>query len=542
MKFNALAIIFSIVLLSCGGSNSNNSDDSPVNQASPTPVPQNTGSPTPTSEISPQITPTPLDNNTETPLAQPTETPNQTATPAPTPTPSELFPSLIELPEPQPLGFDADVDVSLNQSTYPINHWQFSLNSNNTLESVNYLVPDSTTLASWVMENEYLRVTLVPEFGGRIVSIFNKITNHEELYQNPMLSPYLSGTNIFYYDWLMIFGGIFPTFPEPEHGKTWLIPWETEIVHAGGDIATLRMSYRDDFDFAGAPFQYNYGVTNMICTFTVSLKAGRSAVDIIVTVENPTDSAKNYEYWTNTAPAPGSDPGDTALTDGYEIIADIASLAPPRNGFGSAYGIVNQGNQIWDEIKFFRNHNTDGIAYPNPNIANSNFWGAINHDNQEGFFRIADNTITPGLKIFTFGRDNTINADPMGPTTNNANWQRPAVELWAGASNQFFLNASMPARSFFNLDETYTPSVGMSNVTHANSDVLVNIEDDGIDLYFITPDLAYRVTVSDGGETVFQQTMTPDPLNGNRISHTFNSTGNLLITDLDSREILNINF
>ncbi len=24
----------------------------------------------------------------------------------------------------------------------------------------------------------------------------------------------------FYYDWLMVYGGIFPTFPDPEHGRS----------------------------------------------------------------------------------------------------------------------------------------------------------------------------------------------------------------------------------------------------------------------------------------------------------------------------------
>ena len=545
-----LALTVLVLLLNaCGGGSSGSSSAPLSNQISPTPAPLASVQPSPTADNS-----TPEPTATTQATSQPTTTPNPgsslqpTAAPTaqptvqPTPIDDNPFPSLIELPEPQALSIVANEDVTLTESTYSVNHWRFSLNADNSLQSVNYLIPDTTSYSSWVMENEYLRVELIPEFGGRIVSIFNKITQHEELYQNPMLSPYLANRNIFYYDWLMIFGGIFPTFPESEHGKSWLLPWDVEVIHTGGDIATLRMSFRDDFARPGAPGQFTYGVTNMICTYTVSLKAGRSAVDVIVSVENPTDTAKNYEYWTNTAPAPGSDPGDTSLTDGYQIIADIESLAPPRAGFGSAYGIYNNRPQTWEEVQFFSTHETDGTAYPNPNIAHSNFWGAINHDVNEGFFRVADNRVTPGLKMFTFGRDNTINADPMGTTNNFSNWQRPAVELWAGVSNQFFFNATMPAESFFHLNETYSPSVGMNNVTHATPEVLINATGSGVELYFMTPDDTYSVRLMDGNNTVFDQLVAPDPLNGNQISHNFTANGNLRILDSNDFEVININF
>ena len=476
------------------------------------------------------------DSNSPSPIARATALPTPTLTATPI-----VSTQRAQLPIPEPLPITAQQPVTLSESTYQFDHWRYSLNNDNTLASVDYNVLDSTTLPVWVMENEYLKVVLMPQFGGRIVSIVNKITGHEELYQNPVLSPYLNNTNIFYYNWLMIFGGIFPTFPEPEHGKSWLVPWDVEIVSAGGDIATLRMSYHDTIDYVRAPAQYTKGRTNMICTYTVTLKAGRSALDTIVTIENPNDTAKQYEYWTNTAPAPGSQagstvsgnirPGETALTAGYEIIADVTNLRPARPGPGSAYGIVAANNtQQWDNIKFFSNHVVDGIAYPAPDISHSNFWGAINHDMEEGFFRVADNNLTPGLKIFTFGHDNTINADPRGTTNNRLNWERPAVELWAGASEEFFFNRTIAANSTYHINETYSPSVGMNNVTHASDDVLVNVTDNQVDLYFMTPDQDYRVQLISNDTTVLDTNITPDPLNGNRLTGDFTS-GSLVISD-----------
>ena len=66
-----------------------------------------------------------------------------------------------------------------------------------------------------MLENRYLKVTLVPEFGGRILSIIYKPTGHEQLYRTEVGVPYGMTAGVFYYDWLMVYGGIFPTFPDP---------------------------------------------------------------------------------------------------------------------------------------------------------------------------------------------------------------------------------------------------------------------------------------------------------------------------------------
>src|SRR3981081_3160634 len=81
------------------------------------------------------------------------------------------------------------------------------------------------TFKTHVLENRYLKVTLLPEFGGRILSILYKPTGHEQLYRTEVGVPYGIKGGIFYYDWLMVYGGIFPTFPEPEHGQTWPEMW-----------------------------------------------------------------------------------------------------------------------------------------------------------------------------------------------------------------------------------------------------------------------------------------------------------------------------
>ncbi|MBQ4321526.1 MAG: DUF5107 domain-containing protein, partial [Oscillospiraceae bacterium] len=45
------------------------------------------------------------------------------------------------------------------------------------------------SLKTIVMENEYLKATFVPEYGGRLWSLFDKVQNRELLMANPVLQP-----------------------------------------------------------------------------------------------------------------------------------------------------------------------------------------------------------------------------------------------------------------------------------------------------------------------------------------------------------------
>jgi hypothetical protein len=132
------------------------------------------------------------------------------------------------------------------------------------------------TFKTYVLENRYLKVTLVPEFGGRILSIIYKPTGHEELYRTQVGVPYGNKAGNFYYDWLMVYGGIFPTFPDAEHGKTWLKPWIFKLVRETADEITVSMSLTDNFAYSQAPGRFRSGSTGIEATYYVTLKSDRA--------------------------------------------------------------------------------------------------------------------------------------------------------------------------------------------------------------------------------------------------------------------------
>jgi hypothetical protein len=376
---------------------------------------------------------------------------------------------------------------------------------------------------SYVLENRYLKVTLVPGFGGRIVSIIYKPTGHEQLYRTEVGVPYGMKGGTFYYDWMMVYGGIFPTFPDPEHGKTWLKPWDFKIVKQSAGEVTVSMSLKDDFAYSAAPGRFRPGSTGIEATTYVTLKAGRAALDTRVVLKNLQDKAIDYEYWTCTTLAPGSDPKHPKATGGAEIIAPIEAYTTPRWSANLADGdkSLGPGQSRFEKLRYFRNWPILGIAYAAPDMQGGNFWGVINHDNEEGIIRIADNTVTPGLKMWTWGYPSfTHETDAR----KDPDPQRPYVELWAGVSDQFFHSARFPALSEVPVPETYSPTVGMSNVTDANENMLVNLSVEAstvkLEFFSIEPAKPLRVTLKRGDSVLFDDAVKADPKNGNRIAAT----------------------
>ncbi|QPF87669.1 DUF5107 domain-containing protein [Bradyrhizobium genosp. L] len=400
------------------------------------------------------------------------------------------------------------------------------------------------TFRARVLENRYLKVTLVPEFGGRILSIIYKPTGHEELYRTEVGVPYGMKAGNFYYDWLMVYGGIFPTFPDSEHGRTWLKPWDFRVVTQTASEVTVAMSITNDSAYAAAPKKFT-GEAGIAATYYVTLKADRAAVDARLVLKNTQSRSIEYEYWTCTALAPGSDPEHPRTTAGAEIIAPITTYLTPdwSASLAEVDARADANTYRFENLRFFKNWRSLGIAYAAPDMQGGNFWGVINHDNEEGIIRIADNKVTRGLKMWTWGFPSfTGQADPR----KAPNEAQPYIELWAGVSDRFFHSAHFPAAGEISVGETYSPTVGMNNVTQANENVLVNLAADrsavNVQFFSVAPAVPLRLTLKRGDAVLFDDTALADPKNGNRVIAPLPADGSgpvrLTIATADGKELI----
>jgi hypothetical protein len=420
--------------------------------------------------------------------------------------------------------------VTIKDTTISWHTFNYSLNQDNTI-AYSSTTPNDTaavTFHGYILENEYLKIILVPEFGGRILSMIYKPTGHEQLYQNPVGSPYGIDKGWFYYNWLMVYGGIFPTLPEPEHGKAWFLPWEFEITKNTSDTIRCNMTWRDTVMHQSSYSQsFTYGLTNIKCDYTLTLVRGASALEADITLLNDANVSKNYEYWTCLTLAPGSESGNPKTTSGAEIISSTKTIKIPSwypDIAKKEKAISGQkGIYTFNSLRLWENWTNDGIAYAWDDDR-TNFWGVINHDNEEGIIRVADNSnSTPGLKMWAWGYNQSQDFDYFA---NPLVVRRPYIELWAGHSKEFFASAQFEANSQKKWKEIYFPTVGLSNVTHTNDEIVADFEIDtsnislAAKINFTTacPNNNYDLSLSITGhnpQVLFNQNIIPDPKNGN---------------------------
>jgi len=406
--------------------------------------------------------------------------------------------------------------VTRTASTYKFQHFPIQTNSNgvwNGPTSPGTQVT-STTYDTVVLENGYLRVTLLPKYGGRILSIVHKPTNTELLYQNPIGTPYLMLEGIFYYDYLVIMGGIFPTFPEPEHGKYWNQPFDLKVVSESKEAITVRMSRKDDLDLAsGVPAKYDVGRTDVLVEVDVTVRAGSTCVELGTKLTNTRSaSIPKFEFWTNTTLAPGSTPGKTAIPLNTRILAamdKVHLLESDWSWFGSAEERVSGEIFKWNNLSYFKNWADQGIAYASPDYR-AKWSGLVNYDSAMGIVRVSDNAKTPGLKLWTFGKQ-SLSID----INDSSEWLRPTIEMWHGVTPEFWTRGTMSANEVRQWSDGYFPTMGLKEVTAAskNGAMYLSSTKSGTDTVLnvtatlTLPNQSVRAIVRLDGNTLAEQDM-----------------------------------
>jgi len=143
-----------------------------------------------------------------------------------------------------------------------------------------------------VLENDYLRVTILPELGGRVYQLIYKATGNNELYQNPVIKPTHWGPLKGEENWWLAVGGIEWCLPVEEHGYEWGEPWTWSAVTS---TAGVTVTVRD-----------TQATNRLRAAIDLFLPADRGYLAVSPHLENPTGTALQYKYWTNAMLAPGA--------------------------------------------------------------------------------------------------------------------------------------------------------------------------------------------------------------------------------------------
>src|SRR5690348_10921369 len=108
---------------------------------------------------------------------------------------------------------------------------------------------DTHGILQVILENDALRLTVLPELGGRLWSIVDRATDEEILWHHPALQPHAVVPGSGYDD--AFAGGWDELFPSdravlidglgfPDHGEWWSQPWEWRVSE-GEDALELSL-------------------------------------------------------------------------------------------------------------------------------------------------------------------------------------------------------------------------------------------------------------------------------------------------------------
>jgi tetratricopeptide (TPR) repeat protein len=344
--------------------------------------------------------------------------------------------------------------------------------------------------AIWI-ENEFLRVLVLPEIGGRIHAIQDKTNGYDLIYNQPVIKPALVGLAG---PWIS--GGIEFNWPQHHRPATFL-PVNYEIEkHADGSV-TVWCSDHDP-------------MCRMKGMHGVSLHPGKAYVELKVRAYNRTPFAQTFLWWANVA---------TRVHEAYQsffppdvyCVADHArrsmSEYPLAQGhyYGVNYGERGRKGVPVSEIpaQFIPAHcdkdsalRTSRSALPSyaPNdlsfYANipvptsymcmesqEDFFGGYDHAAQAGLIHVANHHIAPGKKQWTWGNHEFGYAWDRNLTERAANGAfAPYIEIMAGVYTD-----NQPDFSFLQPGETKTwsqywyPIQQIGPAQHANLDAAVSL-------------------------------------------------------------------
>lgn len=301
---------------------------------------------------------------------------------------------VLRSPEKSPI-FDRPYSYQrARRSVYP-----YLLNDNMTT------IKDTMTYKAVYLENEYVKICVLPELGGRIYYILDKTDGYDVVYHNHVIKPanvgmtgaWVSGGvewNVFHHHRATSFAPVnYRLVDNPDGSKTiWI--GETELRH--------RMSW-------------SIGMT---------LSPGRSYLEIEGRLMNTTENENSFLYWSNVA---------TAVNDNYEICFPASNefvTFHTKNSF--AHWPVT--HETYNGIDLYKN-NLDASWWKNHFYSNSMFaWdkkedfvGGYDHGLEAGTMITGNHNILKGAKFWLWGPNSEWDSKIL--TDNDGHY----IELMVGA-------------------------------------------------------------------------------------------------------------
>ncbi|WP_415942550.1 DUF5107 domain-containing protein [Mitsuokella multacida] len=331
------------------------------------------------------------------------------------------------------------------------------------------------------LENEYLKVMILPQLGGRIQRALDKTNQYDFIYYNEVIKPALVGLAG---PWIS--GGIEFNWPQHHRPSTFAPTDYTLKQHADGS-ATVYISEVDKM----------YGTKSLA---SISLYPGKSYIEIRGQFYNPTDLPQTFLWWANPAVSVNENTFSVFPPDVNAVFDHgkrAVSTFPIATG---EYYKVDYSAGV--DISRYKN-----LPVPTSYMAahsDFNFMGNYDEGRQAGLLHVADHHISPGKKQWTWGCGDFGKSWDRNLTDENG----PYIELMTGVytDNQpdFSWLKPQEEKSFV---QYFMPYKGVGRVCNATKEAALSIDEEkGTAQLKIYATAAYpnaAITVKASGDVIF---------------------------------------
>ena len=296
-----------------------------------------------------------------------------------------------------------------------------------------------------VLENEYLRITFLPDLGGKIHEVLDKTTSKPMFYVNHVVKPGLIGQCG---AWTS--GGIeFNTGPAG-HTVSAVLPVDVEILPPAPDGSRSVVV---------GEVERIYGTS---WTVVVTLRPGRSFIEETIRIYNRTETVRPYYFWNCTA---------VPNTDGFRFIYPMA-LGTDHAGTTFYTWPISDGKDLSLARKY--QDASSIFAYQ----CDQDFFGSYDEDADRGIVACANHHLVPGKKAWTWGRGSYGTMHQMDLTDDDG----PYNEVQTGPLPTQADVGRLDPHEAVVWKEWWYPVHGIGGFTFASRDVAVNVELKGKDL------------------------------------------------------------
>ncbi len=348
---------------------------------------------------------------------------------------------------------------------------------------------DRPYTAVW-LENDYLRVMVLPELGGRIQRAYDKTNGYDFVYYNEVIKPALVGLAG---PWIS--GGIEFNWPQ-HHRPTTFAPVDYLTAENPDGSVSVEMSEVDQM----------YGTKGKM---TVTLYPDKAYIEIKGQLYNRTNLPQTFLWWANPAVSVNDRtqsvfPPDVCAV--YDHGKRDVSTFPIATG---VYYKHDYGAGV--DISRYKN-----IPVPTSYMcahSDYNFVGGYDYGVEAGILHVADHHFSPGKKQWTWGCGDFGKAWDRNLTDRNG----PYIELMTGmyCDNQpdFAWLKPFEEKTF---TQYFMPYKAAGYVKNASRECVLNLEvKDGAAALVVYTTQRFekaRVTLAAGSKIIFDRTADLSPV------------------------------